>query len=49
MSVSAGVVYFFDAFRNFTCGKSGELIWIILFGIAFAYGINYDLSKLSKD
>lgn len=49
MSVSAGVIYFFEAFRNLTSEKASQLLWVTLFGIAFAYGINYDLNKISKN
>lgn len=56
MLVNAGVLYFYEAFKNFTLDKSDQVLGIILFGIAFAYTMNYDFSlpktkktKINKD
>jgi len=39
---SAGVVFFFDSFKHFTSEKVTQILWIIFFGIFFAYFNNYE-------
>lgn len=48
MLVNAGVLYFYDAFKHFTAEKSDQILGIILFGIAFAYTMNYKLPFVGK-
>jgi hypothetical protein len=43
-----GVIYFYDLFKNFTDHKAGNVLWAILFGISFAYVINYELEIKSN-
>lgn len=38
-----GVIHFYDLFKNFTDHQAGGVLWAILFGISFAYVINYEL------
>jgi hypothetical protein len=40
---SAGVIYFFDSFKNFNANKADQFFWIILFGISLAYILGYKL------
>lgn len=40
---SAGVIYFFDTFAHFTEKKGDQVLWIVLFGLSFAYVLNYKL------
>lgn len=40
---SAGIKFFFDAFRSFSPNKADQILWILLFGISFAYIIDYKL------
>lgn len=40
---SAGIIYFFEAFKNLNSGKSSEILWLVIFGISFAYLLNYKL------
>ena len=41
---SAGVIYFYELLLNPTSEKLSNAFWTILFGISFAYTMNYKLS-----
>ena len=41
---SAGVIYFYELFLSPTSEKLSNAFWAILFGISFAYILNYKLS-----
>jgi hypothetical protein len=40
---SAGVIFFFEALKNFNAHKIDEILWATFFGIAFAYFLDYKL------
>lgn len=40
---SMGVIHIYDLIKNFTYHKADDVLWAILFGISFAYVINYKL------
>lgn len=46
--VSAGVIYFYELLLNPTSEKLSNAFWAILFGISFAYVMNYKLSISSQ-
>lgn len=48
MLANAGVIHFYDTLRNFTPEKSNQVLGIILFGIAFAYSMNYDFGFFKR-
>lgn len=46
--MGAGVIFFYDALKNFTPDKANWILWDVLYGIGMAYILNYKFEITTK-